>query len=126
TFKERCYQKMNEFKEQGKTIFFVSHALGQIKRFCTKVLWLEAGILQGYGPRIKILPQYRKFLRNFKSKSEEEKQAFREDIQNRGEHCRKMCSRLEQRYKLLSLKETTREKHGPRDTVNDGYCHSGR
>ena len=83
TFKERCYQKMNEFKEQGKTIFFVSHALGQIKRFCTKVLWLEAGILQGYGPRIKILPQYREFLRNFKSKSEEEKQAFREDIQNR-------------------------------------------
>lgn len=78
TFTDKCLDKMNEFKEQGKTIFFISHALGQIKQFCEKLIWLEYGQIKTYGPIGDILPQYRKFLKEFKKLSKEEKQAYRE------------------------------------------------
>src|SRR5699024_8663164 len=45
TFKQKCYNKTNDFKERGKTIFFVSHSLNQIRQYCNKVIWLEAGFL---------------------------------------------------------------------------------
>lgn len=80
TFKEKCFEKMNEFKEKGKTIFFVSHSLNQVRDFCNKVLWLEAGEVKGYGERKLVLPKYRKFLKEFKALSEEEKAKFREQI----------------------------------------------
>ncbi|HET6873120.1 MAG TPA: teichoic acids export ABC transporter ATP-binding subunit TagH, partial [Sporolactobacillaceae bacterium] len=43
TFADKCLNKMNQFKEEGKTIFFISHAIGQVKNFCDKALWLEYG-----------------------------------------------------------------------------------
>ncbi|MEH7574396.1 teichoic acids export ABC transporter ATP-binding subunit TagH, partial [Cytobacillus firmus] len=48
-FAEKSKQKMFEFKEKGKTIFFVSHSMGQIKEFCEKALWLEYGEIKEYG-----------------------------------------------------------------------------
>ena len=40
---------MREFKEQGKTMIFVSHSIRQMKQFCEKILWLEFGIVKDYG-----------------------------------------------------------------------------
>src|SRR5699024_7862739 len=62
TFKQKCYERMNESKEEGKTIFCVSHPLRRGRRCCTKVLGLEAREVRAYGKRIEVLPQYRKFL----------------------------------------------------------------
>ncbi|MGA9290687.1 MAG: ATP-binding cassette domain-containing protein, partial [Anaerobacillus sp.] len=50
TFADKCLVKMEEFKEQGKTIFFVSHSNHQMKKFCNKALWLEHGTIREYGP----------------------------------------------------------------------------
>lgn len=83
TFREKCFEKMNEFKEQGKTIFFVSHSLNQVRDFCNKVLWLEAGEVRGFGERIKILPQYRKFLKEFRALSPEDQKNFRNEVAER-------------------------------------------
>lgn len=83
TFTDKCHDKMNEFKENGKTIFFVSHALNQVKDFCQKVLWIEYGDIKMYGKTKEVLPQYRKFLKEFKSWSKEEKEQYKESVRKR-------------------------------------------
>ncbi|MFD3446628.1 teichoic acids export ABC transporter ATP-binding subunit TagH [Microbacteriaceae bacterium 4G12] len=78
TFADKCLKKMNEFKQQGKTIFFVSHALAQVKQFCTKVLWLEYGEVRAYGPIEEIMPQYEAFLNEYRAMNKAQQQAFKE------------------------------------------------
>ena len=83
TFADKCLQRMNEFKEQGKTIFFVSHSIGQVKRFCTKALWLQYGEIRGFGPIEEIMPKYEAFLKEYKVMSKEEKQQFKEQAERK-------------------------------------------
>ncbi|AKM20434.1 Teichoic acids export ATP-binding protein TagH [Geobacillus sp. 12AMOR1] len=78
TFADKCFEKMNEFKKKGKTIFFVSHSLGQVKKFCEKALWLEYGEVREYGTIAEVIPQYEKFLKEYRSLSKEEQQKLRE------------------------------------------------
>lgn len=80
TFADKCLAKMNEFKSQGKTIFFVSHSMTQMKRFCEKMLWLEAGEIRAYGTVEEILPQYQSFLKEFKAMTKEEQRNFRQHV----------------------------------------------
>ena len=79
TFADKCLNRMNEFKEQGKTIFFVSHSLGQVKKFCTKDLWLEYGEIRDYGPIEEVMPKYESFLKEYKEMSKEEQQNFKKE-----------------------------------------------
>ncbi|HET7658521.1 MAG TPA: teichoic acids export ABC transporter ATP-binding subunit TagH [Bacillales bacterium] len=78
TFADKCLDKMNSFKEAGKTIFFISHAIGQVNRFCEKALWLECGEVKAYGTTDEIIPQYQQFIKEFKAMSEKEKQKFKQ------------------------------------------------
>lgn len=78
-FAEKSKQKMFEFKELGKTIFFVSHSMGQIKEFCEKALWLEYGEIKQFGTVAEVLPKYEEFLKNYKAMTKEEQKAFREN-----------------------------------------------
>ncbi|HEX7063881.1 MAG TPA: teichoic acids export ABC transporter ATP-binding subunit TagH [Bacillales bacterium] len=86
TFTDKCLEKMNEFKKQGKTIFFVSHALGQMKKFCEKVIWLEYGKVRAYGPIDEIMPQYRRFVKEFRKMSKAEKKRYKQDALRRQKH----------------------------------------
>ncbi|MBY0596714.1 teichoic acids export ABC transporter ATP-binding subunit TagH [Bacillus bingmayongensis] len=83
TFTDKCLKRMNEFKEQGKTIFFVSHSLGQVKQFCTKALWLEYGEIKDYGLMQDVMPKYEQFLREYRAMSKEEQQKFKEEAQRK-------------------------------------------
>lgn len=40
-FRKKCFKKMEEFKKAGVTIILVSHALDQIKEFCTRAIYLD-------------------------------------------------------------------------------------
>lgn len=77
-FAQKCLNKMNEFKEKGKTIFFVSHSVGQMKEFCEKALWLEFGKVKDYGPIEEVMPKYEAFLEDYKAMSKKEQKAFRD------------------------------------------------
>lgn len=78
-FAEKCLDKMNEFKERGKTMFFVSHSLSQMKKFCEKAIWLEFGEIKMIGPIDEVLPAYEKFLKKYKKMSDKERKMFREE-----------------------------------------------
>lgn len=43
-FQTKCYRKFEEFKEQGKTILFVSHDLSSITKYCDRAILLNKGI----------------------------------------------------------------------------------
>jgi teichoic acid transport system ATP-binding protein len=42
-FQSKCYRKFEEFKEQGKTILFVSHDLSSIAKYCDRAVLLNKG-----------------------------------------------------------------------------------
>ncbi|TDL32615.1 teichoic acids export ABC transporter ATP-binding subunit TagH [Jeotgalibacillus sp. S-D1] len=77
-FAAKCLDKMNEFKKQGKTIFFVSHSVGQMKEFCEKALWLEFGKVKEFGKIEDVMPKYEAFLKEYKAMSKKEQKAFRQ------------------------------------------------
>lgn len=80
TFADKCFEKMNEFKDAGKTIFFISHSMGQVKKFCEKAMWLEAGEIKQYGAIDDVLPNYEKFLKEFKSWPKDKQKNFKQMI----------------------------------------------
>ena len=77
SFTQKCLDKMNEYRRNGKTIFFVSHSLGQIEDFCDEVMWLEYGILKAYGKMEEVIPMYRRFLYEYNKMSKEEREAYK-------------------------------------------------
>lgn len=79
TFYNRCIDKMNEFKDEGKTIIFVSHSLSQIRNFCERVIWLEYGQVKLDGTTKEVVPQYKQFLTSYKKLSKDEQHQYRKD-----------------------------------------------
>jgi ABC-2 type transport system ATP-binding protein len=49
-FKKKCMARMQEIKESGRTLFYVSHAAGSVRKMCDRVLVLENGVLGYDGP----------------------------------------------------------------------------
>lgn len=80
TFHNKCLSKMNEFKEKGKTIFFISHSVSQVKDFTDKVLWLHFGQIEAFGEKEEVLAKYKEFNKWFKSLSEVEKKEYRKKL----------------------------------------------
>lgn len=80
TFANKSLKKMEEFKEKGKTIFFVSHNLSQVRNFCTKIAWIEGGKLRAYGDVKETLAMYEAFIKDYKEMTENEKEAYRQNL----------------------------------------------
>jgi ABC-type polysaccharide/polyol phosphate transport system ATPase subunit len=49
-FQRRCLGKMKDVSLQGRTVLLVSHQMGQIRRLCDHVIWLDAGSVKSQGP----------------------------------------------------------------------------
>ena len=49
-FKRKCMSRMQEIKDTGRTLFYVSHAPGSVRKMCDRVLVLESGRLAYDGP----------------------------------------------------------------------------
>ena len=63
-FQAKCYRKFEEFKEQGKTILFVSHDLSSISKYCDRVVLLNKGKKLAEGAPKEIVDLYKKILTN--------------------------------------------------------------
>jgi ABC-2 type transport system ATP-binding protein len=49
-FKRKCMARMQEIRAEGRTMLYVSHAAGSVRRMCDRVLILEKGRLGFDGP----------------------------------------------------------------------------
>ena len=57
-FGRKCHRAIEELKEQSKAMLFVSHAAGEISRFCDEVIYLANGRLMAQGKPGDILDEY--------------------------------------------------------------------
>jgi len=76
-FAQKSLQKMKEFKSKGKTMIFVSHSISQMKQFCEKILWLEYGMVKGFGLVEDVMPQYEAFIKSYQKMTKEEKEKYK-------------------------------------------------
>ncbi|MBE5796224.1 MAG: ABC transporter ATP-binding protein [Clostridiales bacterium] len=64
-FSEKCLARMQEFRDSGKTIFFVTHAPWQMLHFCDRVMWLHKGRVIGFDDADVMVPSYVEFTREW-------------------------------------------------------------
>jgi len=57
-FQEKCFKKIEELKAEGKTIVFVTHGMGAVKRFCTRAVWLHQGKIKMDGKTDEVIDEY--------------------------------------------------------------------
>lgn len=62
-FQMKCMKRMKEMMSGGTTVLFVSHDVSAIKKFCTRVIWLNDGMIMGEGSVRKLTNQYAEFLK---------------------------------------------------------------
>jgi ABC-2 type transport system ATP-binding protein len=57
-FREKCYRRIEELLAGGRTLFFVSHNEKDLRRFCTRGLYLDKGKLVLDGEIGSVLSRY--------------------------------------------------------------------
>ena len=57
-FREKCYHRIEELLAGGRTLFFVSHSEKDLRRFCTRGLYLDKGALVLDAPIAEVLDRY--------------------------------------------------------------------
>jgi lipopolysaccharide transport system ATP-binding protein len=57
-FQIRCYERISEFRAQGRTIVLVSHSLDAIRALCSTVVWLEQGEIRKMGDATEVVGDY--------------------------------------------------------------------
>lgn len=57
-FRNKCYRRIDELLAEGRTLFLVSHNERDLRRFCTRGLYLDKGALQFDGPIDEALARY--------------------------------------------------------------------
>lgn len=64
SFQRKCFKKLDEFKQRGKTIIIVSHDLNSIEAMCEKVYLIKDGKLISEGDSIEVIGLYRNMILN--------------------------------------------------------------
>jgi len=59
-FQDKCFNKLIELKEAGKTIVIVTHSMEQVKKFCNRAIWLYKGEVRKDGKTADVLEEYLK------------------------------------------------------------------
>ena len=57
-FQEKCFNKMRELKQQGKTMVFVTHSMESVKSLCDRAVWLYEGQIRMDGNTEEVVNEY--------------------------------------------------------------------
>ena len=77
-FAQKCIHKMEELKNEGKTIIFISHSLPQVRGFCDTAMWIEGGMLKEYGEINEVCDHYAEYVDYYNALSNDEKKKERD------------------------------------------------
>jgi len=68
-FQQKCFRKIREFKDQGKTILICSHNLTAITDFCTRAIWLHNSEIKEQGDPVFVTDAYKMHMTSVDDKS---------------------------------------------------------
>lgn len=102
TFADKCLKKMQEFQQQGKTIFFVSHSIGQVKKWCNKAVWIQYGHMKEFGDANSVISNYSAFINQYKSLTKDEQLEYKEKMHEQ--------QRLSKRNRIKTKEESNRSE----------------
>ncbi|MEW6418724.1 MAG: ABC transporter ATP-binding protein [Nitrospirota bacterium] len=57
-FQKKCIDKMMGFKKKGVTMVFVSHSMGDVKRICDRVMWIDSHSIKMMGEPKEVITKY--------------------------------------------------------------------
>ncbi len=77
SFQQKCFRKINELRQEGRTIFMVSHSRESTQTLCNKAILLEKGEVAAMGSSLNVAAQY------FEKNVETEKPAGLSESKNR-------------------------------------------
>ncbi len=80
-FPQKCFDVFNRMRDAGKTIVFVTHDMGTMKRFCHRALLLERGSMVHIGEPQEVADRYLEI--NFGRDAAERRERARERPQRR-------------------------------------------
>lgn len=58
SFQIRCYERIAEFRADGRTIVLVSHGLEAVRGLCSDAAWVENGVVRETGPTHDVVAAY--------------------------------------------------------------------
>ncbi len=61
-FQKKCVDRMVQFKEEGRTVLFCSHAMYLVTSFCERAIWLHQGRIRSQGPSQGVVEEYEEYL----------------------------------------------------------------
>ena len=59
-FQDKCYAKLEELRDSGKTIVIVTHSLGVVKQLCHRAIWIYKGEFRLDGDPTYVIDEYLK------------------------------------------------------------------
>lgn len=59
-FQKKCLGKMGEVAHEGRTVLFVSHNMTAIQSLCSRVIWLDRGMIAAEGTPKAVVTKYLK------------------------------------------------------------------
>lgn len=71
-FRQKCYARLNQLKEEGKTIILVSHGMNEVEQFCERALLLNHGKAVALGDSREVVKKY--YILDVKKEANEPKQ----------------------------------------------------
>lgn len=57
-FRKKCMERMNHMLEGGTTLLFVSHSMDDVRKLCTRALWLDHGVARMSGEVNEVCDAY--------------------------------------------------------------------
>jgi len=61
-FQAKCYKKLEDLKNSGKTILFVTHDMGSVMKYCNRAIIFNAGCIVAQGNPAEMIDIYKKIL----------------------------------------------------------------
>jgi ABC-type polysaccharide/polyol phosphate transport system ATPase subunit len=58
-FQQKCFERIQNFRQAGKTIIFVTHAMNQVEEYCDRAILIDKGSIMADGPAREVVEMYK-------------------------------------------------------------------